>query len=582
MTALSIAVSGRGLITCAEKGQKMRKTLTHVILQMLSLLALASMAAADFTLQLASFPTESLAEEYVDILMERDFEPFIHVQGRENPDRGSWYKVRLGPFATRQEALAQKEAILARGLAEDILIVERLPEGVDVGEGGLGTGAAPVYTGASGPIEAGPEGTGAQRTEELLTLNFHEIEIRELLSALAVQRGLNIVMAKEVTGSITVHLHEMTLQEAFEAIALAGGFAFRKYRDVIYFYRPKEALDPRAEDLQMRVFRLRFADGAELKEMLDALPRKGTAMIHEPSRTLIVEDTAENIKKIKTMLRYWDARPRQVMIEAQILEVTLTSDMSFGVNWQKLLGDAAIGTAGFSTATLPAAQGTPPIPAEGGSGIFGNIITGAGSTTQFAAALDALRAKTNVKTLSTPKILAVHGKLARVQVGGQQGYKVTTTNLGVATETINFIDTGTILEITPFIDDKGSVMLNVKPSINSAVIEGGIPVVKSTTVSTWLLAKSGETVFMGGLIENSKRQTKERIPCLGSIPGLGVLFGRTVEDMDKSELVVLITPRILSPDKGGFGQDVIDRARKIHEELEKSTTDEALLDGIIP
>ena len=115
-------------------------------------------------------------------------------------------------------------------------------------------------------------------------------------------------------------------------------------------------------------------------------------------------------------------------------------------------------------------------------------------------------------------------------MGGQQGYRVTTTNLGVATETIEFIDTGTVLEITPYIDDDGNILLEVLPSITDAELEQGIPVTQTTAVSTWLLAKDGQTIFIGGLIQDKKEKVREMIPCLGSIDGVGALFGKTTTE----------------------------------------------------
>ena len=146
---------------------------------------------------------------------------------------------------------------------------------------------------------------------------------------------------------------------------------------------------------------------------------------------------------------------------------------------------------------------------------------------------------------------------------------MTTTNVGVATETIEFIDTGTILDITPYIDDDGNVLLNVKPSINSAKIQGGIPVVSSTVVSTWLMAKNGETVFIGGLIQDTKTKTREMIPCLGGIPGLGAAFGRTVQGTGKTELIVLITPQILDMDNKVENKDVIKKTKDAEENFNK-------------
>ena len=219
-------------------------------------------------------------------------------------------------------------------------------------------------------------------------------------------------------------------------------------------------------------------------------------------------------------------QPKQVLIEAKILEVELTDDMTLGVQWDKILGDGRIATR-FGRAVLPEDGPVSPLPKEG-VGLFGNLITGAGTSHQFALALDVLQDKTNVNILSTPKILAIHGKPARVQVGGQQGYRVTTISNGLAVESIEFIDTGTILDITPHIVDNENILLDVQPSIDAARIdEGGLPVVKTTTVRTSLLAKSGQTIFIGGLIQDSKARLREQVPLFGDIPILGLLFRST-------------------------------------------------------
>ena len=381
----------------------------------------------------------------------------------------------------------------------------------------------------------------------LLTMNFYQSDIQEVLSALAMERELNIATAQNVSGRISVHLYQVTLAEALDAIALAGGFQYRKQNGLYYIYKPKKIKDPQAKPHQMKIFKLKYAKMEKIQEILKALPDMGTIQTHTASRTLVVDDTPDNIQKIETILGYWDQKPKQVMIEAKILQVGLTDDMAFGVDWAKILGELNIGTDGFSKANLPITGPVTPIPGNA-TGVFTNLITAIGTNYQFSMALDALQHKTKVNTLSTPKVLAIHGKPAKVQVGGQQGYRVTTTNLGVATESIEFINTGTILEITPFIDDDGNILLEVLPSIQDAELQLGIPVVKTTKVSTWLMAKSGETVFIGGLIKDNKLKTQDMIPCFGSIPGFGTLFGRTVSNYKKEELVVLITPRVLGDD----------------------------------
>jgi type II secretory pathway component GspD/PulD (secretin) len=405
----------------------------------------------------------------------------------------------------------------------------------------------------------------------LITLNFHQVDIRELLSAMAMKREMNIVMAQEVSGKVSLHLYRVTLDEALGAITLAGGFDYIKRGTAYYVYKPKETKDPEFERLQMRMFKLRYVKPDKIQEVLNAIAGKRAIKVHEPSNTVIVEDTPENIKKVAAVIRFWDKMPKQVMIEAKILRVALTDQMSLGVNWDKILGDARIATGGFSTAVAATAGAVSPVPAKG-VGLFANLITSAGTDKEFSAALDALHGLTKVNTLSTPKLLAIHGRPAQVQVGGQQGYPVTTfTATGLATRTIKFIDTGTILDITPYIDDKGNVLLNVKPTITSVEIDSTtqIPTVSTTTASTWLLAKSGETVLIAGLIEDTGIKTRNMIPCIGNIPGLGWLFRQTGRRLNKTELVVLITPQVVKSELRRLDQEAIERTRQVGEELKR-------------
>ena len=402
----------------------------------------------------------------------------------------------------------------------------------------------------------------------LMSLNFLNVDVREALSAIAMEREINIATASDVSGQISVHLFGVTLVEALDAICLAGGFAYYKHGDLYYVSKPKKAEEAEPEKSKVEIFKLNYADVSKVQEILSALPDMRMVKLHEPSKTIIVEDTPENIERVRTIISYWDRIPKQVLIEAKILEINLTDDMSLGVDWDKILGEARISTGGFSSAILPTAEKVSPVP-RFGTGIFANMITGAGTSHQFAAALDALRSVTKVNALSTPKVLAIHGKPARVQVGGEQGYRVTTVNVGISTESIKFIDTGIVLDITPYIDDGGNVLLNVQPSITSAVLEEGIPVTSTALVTTWLLAKNGETVFIGGLIQNNKTNTRDSVPCLGSIPGLGLLFGSTFRGVDKTEIVVLITPQIVDKGLEPLAEQAIEKAKMLEETFEK-------------
>jgi type II secretory pathway component GspD/PulD (secretin) len=109
----------------------------------------------------------------------------------------------------------------------------------------------------------------------------------------------------------------------------------------------------------------------------------------------------------------------------------------------------------------------------------------------------------------------------------------------------------------------------VRPSITSAVLEEGIPVTNTALVTTWLLAKNGETVFIGGLIQSNKTNTRNSVPCLGSIPGFGLLFGSTFRGVDKTEIVVLITPQIVDKGLKPLAGQAIEKAKMLEETFEK-------------
>ncbi len=387
--------------------------------------------------------------------------------------------------------------------------------------------------------------------QTMVIYNFQDYDIRQVLSTMAKEQNINVIIAPEVTGKITVHLNNLTLDDALRAIVMAGGSTFQKHDDLYYVYKPKTVPDPQAGRLEVRVFQLKFSAIDKVQEILTAIPGIRTVRIHELSKTIIIEDTPENIAKIEKIIRGWDVAPRQVLIEARIMQVNLTDDMSMGVDWQKVFGDLTLGTTGF---------------VSGGPGLTANLLTAAGSRNQFTAALEALQTKTQVNTLSTPKILALHGKPSRVQVGGRQGYKTNTFTPTGTTENISFLDTGTILDITPFIDDQGHILLDVKPQINSVTFDtAGTPNQQTTTVSTSLVAKNGQTIFIGGLIEDTKTGTRNMVPCLGSLPGLGLLFGQLREGIGKKELIVLITPQII--DLGTRSAEALEKTKILEDTL---------------
>jgi type II secretory pathway component GspD/PulD (secretin) len=229
-----------------------------------------------------------------------------------------------------------------------------------------------------------------------------------------------------------------------------------------------------------------------------------------------------------------DRQPRQILIEAKILEVTLNEEDSYGIDWANFF-ESDGGGGSFGT------RGLEGVGTSGTEGLFFEI-----ANNDITARLSALERDGRVRTLSTPKLLALEYEEASVIVGDRRGFKVTTTINQVTTESIEFLESGVILRVTPHVDKDGRVMMDIHPEVSTGVVDvNGIPSQTTTEVTTRLLVGSGDTVFIGGLIKQTVNESRSGIPVLGRVPGLGLLFSSRELNSVNTETVVVITPRIV-------------------------------------
>ena len=266
-------------------------------------------------------------------------------------------------------------------------------------------------------------------------------------------------------------------------------------------------------------------------------------MADDKNNSLIIQATPHDYEQIQRTLHDLDLLPRQVLIDARIYEVDLTGDLSVGL--QAFLDKKAnlnpISTGGsFAGASPSLAMQT--------FAILHNSY-------ELQLFLTATENRTRVKTLSAPSILVTNNTMARIQVGSEVpvpiGSALTPVQSGgssVFAQTIQFRDTGVILNVTPRINAGGVVMLNIaqevssaQPNSTSAIVA---PVISKSDFQTTVMLKDGQTLALGGIITTSNSLTKNRIPLLGDIPGLGMLFGSTGLNTSRKELVLMITPHV--------------------------------------
>ncbi len=261
----------------------------------------------------------------------------------------------------------------------------------------------------------------------------------------------------------------------------------------------------------------------------------------ELTNSLVILATPEDYTRLLETIKKLDRIPRQVMIEALIAEVTLADELKLGVEWS-LRGkmDKGFFTTGFDSANIDSGK-----PA-------GFSFLGLDRFGQFQTFLQALALDSKLSVLASPHIMASDNREARIQIGDQIPVVTSETNVSGTTNiqrTIQYKDTGTILKIKPQINDSGMVNLEISQEVSDYRIKqlygSEYPVIFKREAVTSMVCHDGQSLVIGGLIRNKSDKTREGIPLLSRIPLLGYLFGYTSEEKTNTEIVVVLTPRVV-------------------------------------
>jgi type II secretory pathway component GspD/PulD (secretin) len=370
----------------------------------------------------------------------------------------------------------------------------------------------------------------------LVTLRFHDVALREVFDLLSRQEKTNILLGKGVDGQVSVSLYDVTVDQAVRSVAEAAGFAVEQHHGSYLIVDRKEVGQDSAYGATVvRSYKVQYSSPKQVADILAKhVSRHGKITPLAERSLLLVEDTPEFQTRIAQLLDEIDQEPRQILIEARILEITLDQSETFGVDWSQVFG-----------AGNKSSGGTKGLSSPSSAGLFFNIVN-----RNLDLYLSALSSKGRVQTLSTPRLLALENQQASAVIGDRVGYKVTTTINQVTSETIQFLDTGVILQVTPSVDQRGRIMMQIHPEVSSATMNAGIPSKKSTEVTTRLLCEDGQSIFIGGLIKRSSGVRRTGVPGLGEVPMLGRLFSSQEDSVATTETVVVITPRIV----GGAAQ----------------------------
>ena len=305
--------------------------------------------------------------------------------------------------------------------------------------------------------------------------------------------------------------------------------------------------------LQTKVFNVSYAKADELAKTIGPMLTKdvGSVQFDARSNTLVIMDIPPKIQEIGTMIAALDKNDKEVFIEAKIVQITLGDQYQMGINWGKILPNM-----GHTTLKLSSVF---PIPG-GLTTDVGTASIGTLNSANYDIVLQALDTFGKSRTLSDPRLAVINNQEASILIGTTIPYttsSLTTPATGptTSTESVSFIDTGVKLHVTPTIHDDGFITMKIKPEISNEetkpfTASNGtvIPIVDTSEVQTTVRIKDGVTIIIGGLMTDQLINNKTKIPILGDLPFIGKAFKNENRNMQKTEIVIFLTPHIINGD----------------------------------
>ena len=428
---------------------------------------------------------------------------------------------------------------------------------------------------------------GPGYTGEKLSLNFQNIETRSLLQVIADFTNFNIVTSDSVTGAVTLRLKDVPWDQALDIILQAKGLGMRKTGNVLLI-APKDELAAKdkldlesrnaiqsLEQVRTQDFKLNYAKADEIAKGLlgtggpgatKILSARGSVISETRTNQLFVTDIPSKLEQVQSLIAKLDIPVRQVLIEARIVEASDTFGKSLGVR----LGGRPFTLNGSQNTQFGATYITPNIPAGTAARLGTNFGTTAGDFVNlpgvgqngFAAAtfavslfnssltrllnleISAMEADGKGKIVSSPRIVTADQVKALIEQGTELPYQQATSS---GATSIAFRKANLKLEVTPQITPEGNIILNVdvnKDSVGRATANGFA--IDTKHIQTQVLVENGGTVVIGGIFEQNEREDETKVPLLGDLPGVGNLFKTRTRTANKSELLVFISPKMIS------------------------------------
>jgi type IV pilus assembly protein PilQ len=421
--------------------------------------------------------------------------------------------------------------------------------------------------------EQAPESAAPLAPQSLQTIAFKkDMPIKDALRMLAQMYQKNIVPSAKVDGMVTVtNLYDVTFEEALQSILGTHKYEIKGNFVRVYTNEEFKADKTRQEFVTIPLHYINAAEAEKLAKPL--LSEVGATGVTSPAKNdttpgdggntlairdyLVVSDYPEVVKKIKQVITEVDIAPPQVLIEVTVLEAKLNEDTQFGIDFDTLdVQVDSIGDEGISQ------RGLAGMVNDGGTGGLSVGIL----NDHIRVFIRALETVTDTTVLANPKILALNKQAGKLLIGREDGYystKGSSTEGAVTTQTIEFLESGTVLEFRPFVGKDGLIRMEIRPEQSTGLVTNGIPEKSKTEVKTNIMVKDGKTIVLGGLFQEETQHNTSQVPLLGDIPILGQLFRSTNDSSKRTELIVLITPHIIGDPEQADGAARLEDVRRL-------------------
>jgi len=465
---------------------------------------------------------------------------------------------------------------------------------------------------AANPVFALQQAKAQEPMEKTITLDVKDMEITDVIRMIADQSGLNIITSKNVKGLVTINLQSIPVEKALDAILKVNNCGYIKEGNIIQVYtfpelnqkeqfsqlitrvyrikhikaidlKPtlislksgrgrmeveprtnsivvtdieesiraiEEAINEMDKKLETKAYRLSYANPQELQKTLQTIipATEGDVLIDERTNSLVVSASPLLLDKIDALVTNWDKQIPQVLIEAKILQITLEKNKFIGVDWQYQNPQKHTVTIGVTNLPIPT-----------GATYVDAFKIGVLGSDDYQATIRALENSSDVNLISSPRIVTLDNTEAKILIGSSEPYEVFhyDSEGHITGKEIKFVEVGIKLTVTPKISVDGFITMSIKPEVSSprTGTATNALAIDTTEANTVMTVKDNNTVVLGGLIKDDKSKYIKKIPILGDIPFIKYAFRSTYDATVKKEIVIFITPKIISPENvTGAGQ----------------------------